>query len=149
MRAALTPDEEKLYLGERLQLAEARGFIEEMDLSGIRDKLIASEPEGLGWSDAKADFVLQNYRDWLFLRRKHEDEPMPPTFQIDEVWHLHILDTRAYRRHSGSIFGYMLDHNPYFGIGGPEVQRRFEEAGRNTVRRYEEEYGKPLEDWDG
>jgi hypothetical protein len=146
---SVTPEREKLYIGERLErLEDVRGYIDGMDLSGIRDKMTSSGEGGLGWSPEMAEFVETNYRRWLFLRRKHEDVPMPPSVQIDEVWHMHILDTRAYRRDSGRIFGYYLDHNPYFGVGGEEAQKQLDTAAEDTWRHFREEYGEDLMDWD-
>jgi hypothetical protein len=147
---AITPESEKLYMGKRIpELSEVRGYIEGMDLTGVRSKLVSSGEGGLGWSEDKADAVLENYRRWLFLRRKHEDQPMPPSIQIDDVWHVHILDTRAYRRDSGAVFGYYLDHNPYFGVGGDEAEQRLADAAEDTWQAYRDEYGEDLWDWDG
>jgi hypothetical protein len=35
---------------------------------------------------------------------------------MDEFWHMHILDTKAYRKDCEAIFGHYLDHYPYLGI---------------------------------
>ena len=39
-----------------------------------------------------------------------------PCKLVDELWHAHILDTRAYRDDCYRIFGFFYDHYPYFGL---------------------------------
>jgi hypothetical protein len=62
-------------------------------------------------SPEKLNYVEKQYKNWLYLRRKYEGEILPPSKEIDEFWDAHILDTRAYHRHTNRIFGYYLHHS--------------------------------------
>ena len=41
-----------------------------------------------------------------------------PTLTIDEFWHAHILDTRAYMADCKALFGKYMHHYPYSGLKG-------------------------------
>src|SRR5215204_3251945 len=47
------------------------------------------------WSVPFASRVLDEYRRFLFLAATH-GELMVPSEAVDQAWHLHMLDTRAY-----------------------------------------------------
>src|ERR1700722_5513920 len=88
-------------------------YISYMDFSAIKGKLtspaLASESP---IEEIHADFCELHYKRWLFLRRKHEGKQLPPTGDIDILWHAHILDTSRYREDCELIFGYYLHHYP-------------------------------------
>ncbi|MFE2409209.1 glycine-rich domain-containing protein [Kitasatospora sp. NPDC057904] len=99
-------------------------------------------------SQDKADFSETLYKRWLFLRRKHEGESMPPSADIDEFWHAHILDTFAYTEHCDRIFGYYFHHYPYFGTRGKADEQALYQAWDNTMEWYQAEFGEPLYQYD-
>ncbi len=77
---------------------------------------------GYGWS-ANVAFQLANlYRAFLFLYKTYPDEIIVPTKEVDEFWHLHILDTRNYIADCETIFGYYLHHYPYAGLPGSSAE---------------------------
>jgi hypothetical protein len=129
-------------------LSEVRRYIEELDLTQVRTRLMSGPEElGQGWSAAKADYYERLYRNWLFLCRKHEGEKLPPQVEIDAYWHEHILNTRVYFQDCDRIFGYYLHHFPGFGKRGPQDAANLRTAWQNTQARYRAEYGDYIYDF--
>ncbi|TAM51283.1 MAG: hypothetical protein EPN57_18725 [Paraburkholderia sp.] len=64
------------------------------------------------------------YRQFLKLAAKYPDAPIVPSKEVDEFWHMHILDTQRYSADCERIFGYMIHHDPYSGIDGGEDEAR-------------------------
>jgi hypothetical protein len=134
---------------ERLDdLSEARQYIENLDFTNIMDRMADVKFGGIGWSREKLEYVECQYKRWLFLRRKHEGFTLPPSGDIDEFWHHHILDTRAYFRDCQIIFGYYLHHFPYLGIRNKDDWAELERAWANTERFYLDEFGEEIYDYD-
>ena len=125
----------------------AREYINYIDCSMMKEKLTrAPEQEGLGWSMEMADKVEVKYKKWLFLKRKYENEIIPPTHDIDAFWHAHILDTHAYFRDTAAIFGKYLHHYPYFGMRGKADEEKLTVAFENTRKLYQDEFGEDITD---
>lgn len=115
-------------------------FIANIDMTLLKE----SVKDRLGWSIAQVEAAEQRYKKWLFLRRKYPGELMPPTGDIDAIWHAHILDTIAYFRDTAAIFGVYFHHFPYFGIRGEDDKKRVLKAFENTKSRWLVEYGEVL-----
>jgi hypothetical protein len=64
---------------------------------------------------------------------------------VDEFWHQHILDTRAYRADCEAIFGRFLEHFPYFGLRGAQDAEDLTNAYAATLEAYEDAFGSPPE----
>ena len=93
-----------------------------LDLEPIVYKLMHPEPGETGLTLARADQDVALYRCFLELCVLHPGTTIVPTRQLDHVWHTHMLDTAKYRADCDWVFGYFLDHFPYFGFrgeGGP------------------------------
>jgi hypothetical protein len=87
-------------------LEAAKTHIYAIDFSRIIDKMVQHQ----GWRYKDALKVSEQYRNYLFLNKKYaEGEPLPPSEDIDEFWHNHILDTKQYRRDCNAIFGQYYD----------------------------------------
>jgi hypothetical protein len=114
-----------------------RIYIRNIDMIQLKQKLM----EMHGWSAEEAELAEERYKKWLYLRRVHAGELMPPPEDIDQVWHAHILDTYAYHRDTAAIFGVYFHHFPYFGRRGEADRRKLEQAFENTKKRWREEYG--------
>jgi hypothetical protein len=71
---------------------------------------------GYGWNRATAEEIAQLYRVFLFLCLNHPQQVIVPIREVDEFWHLHILDTENYHSDCQKIFGYYLHHFPYAGL---------------------------------
>jgi len=95
-------------------LEDARTYIYNMDFSKLIHKMVCH----LGWLKRDATRLAELYRNFLFLNKKYGDQAhqLPPAEEIDEFWHLHILDTKQYHQDCQAIFGRYFHHYPYFGI---------------------------------
>lgn len=124
-------------------LAKASRKIKALDLEAVKFKL--SREVAKEWSEARLEKAEEGYRRFLFLCYAYPDEMFIPTADIDEVWHCHILDTRAYLRDCVSLFGELLHHWPYAGLNGVEDHREFQANFQKTrdlyAREFGEEYG--------
>ncbi len=94
--------------------------IAQMDLSSIKEKLIERATGGREKDCPpvpleRLDEALMDYRRYLFLNLKYPGFPVAPSYDIDEVWHQHILFTRRYGADCERIFGGMRHHIPHFG----------------------------------
>jgi hypothetical protein len=96
-----------------ITLEHAIYCIQQLDFTNIINKLI----NHMGWSKKHTIEASKMYRNFLFLQRKYGHlYTLPPSEDIDEFWHMHILDTEQYRKDCEAIFGRYLDHYPYLGI---------------------------------
>lgn len=118
-------------------IEEARSYIYSIDFSNIIRKLINQ----YGWARKHAEKVCQMYRNFLFLQKKYgESHKIPPSEEMDEFWHMHILDTGKYRHDCERIFGKYLDHYPYFGIDDQSSFKDLEDAFEATQSLYAKEF---------
>ena len=109
---------EKLFLKQHIR---------KLDLSSVRAKLM----EKAGWSSERTFLVEDNYKRFLYaLGQIHAGEMIsPPSDDVDEFWHQHILDTRKYREDCENLFGRYIDHTPQLTT---EEQRRADERRRKV-----------------
>jgi hypothetical protein len=112
----------------------------------IAEKLILERPEGEGWSRQKARFAVEWYKRFLKIKAKYREMRVVPNGLIDEVWHMHILDTRKYYSDMTRIFGGLLHHYPYFGLNGDGEER--DAAFEETDRLYLKEFGQSCKSMD-
>jgi len=99
--------------------------LDDLDLRAVCIKATQVDG-GYGWSLEYAVEISQLYRIFLFLCLRYPDQKILPPREVDEFWHLHILDTRAYVRDCEQVFGQYLHHFPYAGLRG--AQHPHEEA---------------------
>jgi hypothetical protein len=116
-----------------------------LDLSSIRFKL-ANPEEGTPPSFEQLDLMEMEYRRFVALRLAHPDSEIVPCKLVDEMWHRHILDTRAYAEDCDRIFGEFVHHFPYFGMRGPDDEQALHDAYDYTLERYREAFGEPPPD---
>ncbi len=79
-----------------------------LDLERIVLKL-AKQP---GWNLLRARQAELAYLRFLELRVLYPTTSLVPTLDIDEMWHAHILDTRAYVEDCERLFGSFMHHAP-------------------------------------
>jgi hypothetical protein len=112
---------------------QARAAIGRLDLAKIVDKAIKLH----GWTRARARASDEWYRRHLWLCYKYG----PPIAAIgkdaDELWHLHILDTRKYAADCRAVFGAFLNHTPIYGQPTAHDISVFDQ----TKAIYQKEYG--------
>lgn len=111
--------------------------VNEIDLTMLKRKQI----EEYGWASEHADQVEDLYRKFLALNLVYPDRKVCPTGPIDELWHAHILDTRAYAADCEKVFGHFLHHFPYFGMRGPEDRKNLEDAFADSRELFIRHFG--------
>src|ERR1035441_7796850 len=72
-------------------------IISQVDLEMVKIKLQNSE-EGLGWTVEQCNEAEIEYKRYLHLTSKFPSASLVPHSMMDEMWHQHILDTRAYHK---------------------------------------------------
>ncbi|MBK9038315.1 MAG: hypothetical protein IPL83_04000 [Bdellovibrionales bacterium] len=89
---------------------------------------------GYNWELDVSLSVADLYRAFLFLCKTYPDEIIVPTKEVDDFWHLHILDTRHYIEDCQHVFGYYLHHFPFAGLEGTKVSETDDEKFiENTI----------------
>lgn len=118
-------------------LEEAKEYIHSIDFTKIVNKMVKQQ----GWLRNHALTVCRMYKNFLYLNKKYRSQyNLPPTDEIDEFWHMHILDTKQYRRDCEAIFGEYLDHYPYFGIDETTNFDDLSTAFEKMLGLYEKEF---------
>ncbi|CAN5672321.1 hypothetical protein BH10BDE1_BH10BDE1_16530 [soil metagenome] len=95
--------------------------INALDLSMLLTKSTDAD-SGYGWSREDAAEISELYRAFLFLCASYPNEIIVPPREVDDLWHLHILDTRKYIADCDFIFGAYLHHYPYAGLSLSNVE---------------------------
>ena len=108
-------DECQNLLENDARIAASLERVARLDFSMLKRKL----GDEKGWSAEYQNEVEDLYRRFLALNIVYRDRKICPTGPVDEFWHAHILDTRAYARDCQELFGEYLHHFPYFGMRGP------------------------------
>jgi Glycine-rich domain-containing protein-like len=98
-------------------------FNENLDLNPIKYKLMKEKD----WTIERANEVEPQYKAFLFLIGSSAEAEFVPTFDIDEMWHTHILDTRKYMTDCALYFGAYIHHYPYLGMKDPDDRSRAED----------------------
>ena len=96
--------------------------IDELDFSRIKAKLMHRQDGVIALRQIES--AEAGYRQFLKLAAKYPDAPLVPSKEIDEFWHMHILDTQRYSADCERIFGYMIHHDPYSGIDSEADEAR-------------------------
>ncbi|UUC85067.1 hypothetical protein NPN27_07980 [Stutzerimonas stutzeri] len=96
------------------------------------------------WTRARANKAVQNYKRYMAVTKALGGLQMVPNGDIDEIWHMHILDTRAYMADCNALFGEYLHHYPYFGMLGDENRQQWLEVQKVSTNLWEQLFGEPL-----
>ncbi len=115
---------------------DGKSQLDALDLSAICDKL--QDPQGwYRWPNDRVIAAIKDYRKFLHLNRKYPETELVPGPDADEVWHLHVLNTRQYQEDCERLFGRFLHHSPASDMAEHEM----EIARENTVRLHMKEFG--------
>ena len=118
------------------EVEEALERVGKLDFTMVKLKLGQEK----GWSLEHQAEVEDLYRRFLALNIVYQDRKICPTGPIDEFWHAHILDTRAYEKDCELLFGHFLHHFPYFGMRGPDdfaaLQTAFDQSKELFIRHF-------------
>ncbi|WP_439624383.1 TIGR04222 domain-containing membrane protein [Gemmata sp.] len=131
--------------------SELLSRVESFDIDGGRVGLpfAARLARENGWSRARADRVIAEYKRFVFLSVT-SDAPVCPSEDVDAAWHLHLTYTRSYwQRFCGDALGRPLHHEPT--KGGPAEHEKHLAMYARTLQRYREAFGcdAPSDVWSG
>lgn len=93
----------------------------------------------LGWSNAFALKAVQEYKKFVYLGVVSDFVVTPPQV-IDQVWHQHLLFSKAYRSFCHEVIHYDFDHNPEL-ISLDEQTDTFHAQYIDTLELYRTEFG--------
>jgi hypothetical protein len=117
----------------------------DLDLTRFVRKLLKDVPEKFT-SEPIAWTAIFEYKRFLTMKKNFPKLELSPSPMVDEVWHLHILDTRQYMKDCDRIFGNYIHHSPSFGDSEEEKHHmgdRYEE----TLRIYEQLFKESPPEW--
>lgn len=109
-------------------------YIQALDLNYIILRLVHKE----NWKMQEAEEAVRKYKNFLKLKVIHKQLAGVPTYEIDEVWHAHILHTKQYIEDCSQIFGHYMHHAPASPTG--EDSEEMEQLYQNMARLYEETF---------
>ncbi len=100
-----------------------------------------------GWSKAFALRAIDEYKKFMFLI-SCTSEPLSPSEDVDQVWHLHLLYTRSYwKEFCDGVLKREVHHGPT--RGGPDENEKFENWYARTLKHYREKFNRnpPADLW--
>jgi hypothetical protein len=118
-------------------LRSAIDLVSQLNFTMLKRKMT----EDRGWTPEYCEEVESLYRRFLALNVRYPNRKICPTGPIDDFWHAHILDTRAYMQDCDAIFGKYLHHFPYFGMRGAEDQMALDQAFRESIELFITHFG--------
>lgn len=93
----------------------------------------------LGWTTSFALRAIDEYRKFAYLG-SISDVPVTPARAIDQVWHEHLLFSRAYREFCRDVLGREFDHHPEL-LPTSRQTGMFEAQYQATLALYRTEFG--------
>ena len=124
--------------------AKFTSFDQSVDLNPIKYKLMKDKD----WTLERANQVEPQYKAFLFLIGSKVKAEFVPTFDIDEMWHTHILDTRKYMMDCALHFGAYIHHYPYLGMKDADDRSRAESLFAATCSTIAEAFNINVHDLD-
>lgn len=92
-----------------------------------------------GWSNKFALKAISEYKKFIYLG-VFSDFAVTPSKIIDQVWHEHILFSKAYREFCTEIIQYNFDHNPEL-VPIADQTGTFNAQYLDTINLYQTEFG--------
>eukprot|EP00953_Heterococcus_sp_UTEX-ZZ885_P038798 19904-Heterococcus_DN1.PRE.1 len=85
-----------------------------MALSALRERVIVLCKSELGLEPNTASSRADAYLEFMKLKAEHPDAALAPSHAVDQVWHIHIFDTRSYAELMDLLEpdGGFIHHNP-------------------------------------
>lgn len=106
--------------------------LEGLDLQPIGTLLIQKKQ----WTPEQVKEAEIAYRRFLALIILNPGETLVPTDQIDEFWHMHILDSRKYEQDCKAVFGKYLHHDPHLAKGTAAHTKAYERTKKIESTTY-------------
>ena len=148
------------YMDEPFDIDETKDFAKySADLAGFKSSLsydIVSASERQSqffynvslphYRDRKfLENALIRYKEFLYINQKCPDAPLVPCFDIDLVWHTHMLNPVIYSRDTTQTCGQILNHDDTLTDRGPgsKLKVAVEKTGSAWNSVFEERYKLP------
>ena len=131
-------------IDSNITIDDARSYIYSIDFENIVNKITQKDLlVSRVWSREEAEEDVSYYKNFLYLNKKYLSihPVIPPSTEIDEIWHHHILDTRKYHNDCSNIFGYYFHHYPYFGMRSESDFNNLNDAFKVTQDLHYKEFG--------
>ena len=111
--------------------SEIKAIIDSIDLNPVINRMVKISK----WTPKEASLSAKQYKNFLFLKKKYGDKySLPPSVDIDEFWHNHILNTKKYFNDCEIIFGKYLHHTPHHGKNNEITQQSLEALFENETQ---------------
>lgn len=101
------------------------------NFSSLRERIRKQK----GWGKNRISRTELEYQRFLAMCKQHPEQKICPSVDVDEMWHLHILDTEQYAKDCADYFGYFLHHEPCLNGNENSVKT-------NTIRLYQQMFGR-------
>ncbi len=103
---------------------------------------LMSDSDGYEWTHDRATQAVTHYMMFLLLIQCYPDIQLTPNWEIDRVWHHHILsNTYQYEKDCQMLFGCMIhrisDREYYEGYQNKRNEKTFE----TTIILFEKHFG--------
>src|SRR3990167_11446470 len=113
---------------------QAVEYIQQLDLGYLAERLIHKGH----WDIEEAFNAVERYKKFLILIYLHPTMNPSPAYDMDEVWHAHILHTKEYMLDCKKIFKRYLHHQPILGNQSAEEKLRMQETNQAFAQLYME-----------
>ncbi len=92
------------------------------------------------WVSSRVKSAIAEYERFLMLCKELPEQKIAAPYDIDEVWHAHMLDSANYMKDCDLFFGYYLHHDPC--IGEADIG-----SASSTLDAYRNHFGEPPASW--
>lgn len=127
---------DKSIFGQAIEVTNSWSF----DLA-IKKLLEAKNGE---WDLNRAEAAVRSYKRYMAVTKALGGVQLVPNGDIDEIWHMHILDTRAYMKDCDELFGEYLHHFPYFGMLGEDNRQQWLDVQSESESLWKRLFGEAL-----
>ncbi len=127
---------------DEIMFTEALATTQKWNFELAIQKLVESNPKQ--WDFVRAEKAVLDYQRYMAVTKALGGVQLVPNGDIDEIWHMHILDTRAYMQDCDVLFGEYLHHYPYFGMLGEENQQQWFDVQSQSEQFWQHLFNEPL-----
>ena len=103
-----------------------------------KGRLVRHSMKEYGWSKAQASQAVDRYEKLFKLFGKGSS--IVPTQEIDDVWHIHMLDPESYYEDCMEYHGKIIGHNPALE-DSQEEKSKLHSLFLMTAKIWKEAYG--------
>ncbi len=127
---------------DEIMFTEALATTQKWNFELAIQKLVEANSEQ--WNFVRAEKAVLDYQRYMAVTKALGGVQLVPNGDIDEIWHMHVLDTRAYMQDCDALFGEYLHHYPYFGMLGEENQQQWFDVQAQSEQFWQRLFNEPL-----